>query len=134
MGNPLVKSPIADILSQVMRHNPRGNVVEVVTFSKSTDADRDFGRMGTVTPIVKLIQPEPFVNAVNVTMVQKSAGAYQFSDLKMTVSRDSLTDDVASDQHTEFNVNGVRYQVQAYTPGPSAWEFVIRRKAEVTTP
>lgn len=134
MGNPLVQSPVADLMSQLMRHQAQGNVVEAVTFSKSGDADKDFGRIGTVEPITKLIEPEPFVNAVNVVMVQKSNGAYEFSDLKMTMARESLSFEAASDPHTEFNVNGVRYQVKAYTPGPSAWEFVIRRKAESATP
>jgi hypothetical protein len=127
------KSIIADLVTQHMAHTntplPKGNVVYAVTFTKTADADRDLGVMGTVTEVKLLIAPTPHVDAVNVTMVNKSGGALQYSDLKMTVSRDSLTNDMAIDQHTEFDVNGIRYQVQAFTPGPSAWEFVIRRKA-----
>lgn len=127
------KSIIADLVTQHLAHTvsplPKGNIVEVVTSTKTSDADRDLGVQGTVTEKVTLVVPTPHVDAVNVTMVVKSNGAYQFSDLKMTVSRDSLTDAVATDTHTEFNVNGIRYQIQAFTPGPSAWEFVIRRQA-----
>lgn len=127
------KSIIADLVTQHMAHTntplPKGNIVYAITFTKTSDADRDLGVMGTVTEKKLLMNPTPHVDAVNVTMVVKSNGAYQFSDLKMTVSRDSLTTDMATDTHTEFDVNNIRYQVQAFTPGPSAWEFVIRRKA-----
>lgn len=138
MTDVLQKTVLAEIYKQAMAHNsrgPLGNVVEVVTFTKTSDADRDLGVMGTITEKTSRIEPEPFVNAMNVLQVTRSGGAFQFSDLKMTVAKDSISNEVASDGHTEFNVNSVRYAIQAYTPGPSAWEFVLRRKAaEPTTP
>jgi hypothetical protein len=130
----IAKSPIANLLGDCMRHYAKGNVIQVVT-KTGTNADKDLGIRGTIVETIKTIEPEPFINAIKIDAVNKSGGAFRYSDFYMTVSRDSLTSDIALDNHTEFNVNGDRYKIVAATPGPSAWAFVIRRKvAEPVTP
>jgi hypothetical protein len=131
---PLKQSPVAFLMPQIMRRDRRGNVVELITKTKQ-GADKDLGVKGTVTETPTMIEPEPFLNAIGVDMVQRSGGVFRFSDLRMTMARESIQDTIALDAHTEFNVNGVRVQILGVTPGPSAWEFIIRRKAsEPVTP
>ena len=130
----LQKSPIADIVTQMASHYGRGNVVEVVQRTLA-NADKDLGIGGTLTEKLVTLVPEPFVNAVNVNTVNRSGGAFRFSDLRMTVSRDSLDDTTALSKTTQFVVNGRRYGIISVTPGPSAWEFTIRAlAAEPVTP
>ncbi len=130
----LKDSPVAFLLRENLAHIARGNVVQLVTKTK-TNADKDLGIDGTVTETITDIQPEPYLNAVPVAIVQRSGGAFRFSDLKMTASKDSLASDTALSLKTEFNVNGDRYQVLVADPGPTAYTFIIRRKvAEPTVP
>src|ERR1035437_1773103 len=134
MSNVIKASPVAFLIPQMQQHYRKGNVVEIVLRTKLS-ADKDFGIGGTVTENVTLLSPEPSVNPLRGEAVIKSGGAYRFSDLKMTVARDSISDEIGLDMHTEFNVNGVRYQILATTPGPTAREFIIRRKgSEPVTP
>lgn len=120
-------SPVANIFPQIMAHTRKGNVIQMVTYLPATD--KDFGMGATDNPNICNIHPEPFVNAIRIAAVVKSGGAFKFSDLMMTVAKNSISEANALDQHTEWNVNCDRYETIAVTPGPTAWEFVIRRKS-----
>lgn len=124
----LKDSPVAFLLKENLAHIARGNCVRVVTKIK-LNADKDLGITGTVTETLAVIVPEPYLNAVPVAIVQRSGGAYRFSDLKMTAAKDSLDFDVAMSLSTEFDINGDRYQVLTPNAGPTAYTFIIRRKS-----
>jgi hypothetical protein len=127
-------SPIAFIIPEMERHYARHNAIQIVLKTKQS-ADKDLGIGGTVTENVSDISPEPFINAMNVQAIQQNGGAFRYSDLKMTMARESVAEDIAIDLHTEWSINGDRYITIALTPGASAWEFVIRRKtSEPVTP
>lgn len=121
-------SPVAFLLKENLAHIARGNCVQLVTKTK-TNADKDLGIDGTVTETLSAIVPEPYLNAVPVAFVQRSGGAYRYSDLKMTAAKDSLTFDQAMSSATEFDINGERYQILTPNAGPTAYTFIIRRKA-----
>lgn len=120
-------SPVAFLLKENLAHIARGNCVKLVTKTK-VNADKDLGIDGTVTETLVTLVPEPYLNAVPVSVVQRSGGAYRYSDMKMTAAKDSMTFDQAMAQSTEFDINGERWQVLTPGAGPTAFTFVIRRK------
>jgi hypothetical protein len=124
----IARSPIAWLVPEIEAHYHKGNSISMITYIKSGSADKDLGMGGTVTPKITLIQPEPHINAIKVEVVNGSNGAFRFSDLVMTMARQSATFESTIDLHTEWNVNGDIYQTIAITPGPSIWEVVLRRK------
>lgn len=127
------KSPAAFILAEAMAHYAQGNRVSLVTKTAS-GANAAFGVEGTVTENLSLLSPEPFINGIGGRAVQQSGGAFWWSDQKMTVSRESMTEDQARQEDLEFDVNGDRYRVLAFAPTGMAWEFVIRRETPDAAP
>lgn len=120
-------SPIAFLVRENLAHIARGNVIKMVTKTRS-GADKDLGIAGTVTETIVDVVPEPYVNAVPVPTVQRSGGAFRYSDLKMTVAKTSMTFEQAMSLETGFDINGERYQILTPTAGPSAYEFIVRKE------
>lgn len=126
----LHRNAIAELVGQAMSHDDvtrKGNKVFMVTYSK-TGSDKDLGVGGSITPNTKEICPEPWLNAIAIDTVLKSNNAFMFSDVMMTMARESVGPTDVLDKHTEWTINGDFYTTISVTPGPSAWEIVIRRK------
>lgn len=124
-GNPA----FARILGSAMEHYATGNDCEVVAISRA-NADADLGNSGTTTETPSVLDPEPLLSAITTEAVDRSGGAFWYSDTRMSVLKTALTEDVAMDEKTEFNINGERHIVLAITPCPTTWEYVIRRKTQ----
>lgn len=123
IGHPSIQR----IIASAQDHYAQGNVVQFVLTSRS-GADEDLGVSGTATPNTRNISPEPFLNGISVDAVMKGNGAFKFSDLRMTVAKDAMTDSEALDQKGQFIVNGNTFDVITCTPNASSYDFVIRRK------
>lgn len=122
-GNP----SIARLLESAMTHYGVGNVVELVTITRS-GADADMGIAGSINEVPSVIVPEPLLSAISTDMVIKNGAAFLYSDTRMSVAKSALTEAVAMDEKTEFNINGDRHVIVAVTPSSSSWEFVVRRR------
>jgi hypothetical protein len=116
------------ILGSAMSHFIQGNVVEVVTISNPT-ADSDLGIEGTPTPSYVVLDPEPLLSAVSSQLVAGNGGTYRYSDSRLSILKPLLTEAQGTDPNQEFRINGAIYIVVSFTPCPSTWEFVVRRKA-----
>ena len=125
-----IRNPsIARLVQQTMAHVAVGNQVYVVDEVRSGN-DPDLGVPGTLTLTQRLLTTEPMLSGMSMNAVVRSGGAFMYSDLRMSCSKDSLTEDEATRPHVRFQVNGEMYEVIARTPNPSTWEFVLRRVTE----
>jgi hypothetical protein len=126
MSLPFQNPTIQKLIGSAFAHHAVGNTIVAVTQAHQ-NADPDLGQAGTVTEVDTPVTPEPLLSAIRVETVLRSGDALRFSDLRMSVQKDSLPEAIAMNIATEFDINGERYKVVAVTPAPSTWEFIIRR-------
>jgi hypothetical protein len=123
----MINGRVQSVLESAMRHYALGNIVEFVEIAR-VDDDQDLGIGGTTTETRRVLDPEPFIGAVDVSLVRSSNGAFRFSDLRMSCSKGSLTDAEARTEEPNFYVNGERFTAVSVAEAEDSWVFVLRRE------